>query len=169
MSSEALHTELIALPVRGVMSQPVLAIGADAPLGEALSALIRTGLRHLVVIDGNGHCLGVIADRALAAAWAIDPAALECVTVRHILDRRPSVVAGDATVGDVARAMHTDGVDSVAVIDRTGQPIGMITGGDLVALMARTAPSTFTDGGSEADVAAGDQGQAVTDSGRPPP
>jgi CBS-domain-containing membrane protein len=92
MSSDALHTELVALPVREVMSQPVLAIGADAPLGEALSALIRTGLRHLVVIDDDARCLGVIADRALAAAWALDAAALECAKVRHILDRRPSVV-----------------------------------------------------------------------------
>jgi len=32
--------------------------------------------------------------------------------------------------------MHVDRVDAVAVIDRTGCPIGMITGGDLVALMA---------------------------------
>lgn len=169
MSSDALHSELVALPVREVVSQPVLAIDADAPLGEALSALVRTGLRHLVVIDGDGHCLGVISDRAVAAAWALDPAALECVSVRHILDRRPSVVAGDATVGDVARAMHTDGVDSVAVIDRTGQPIGMITGGDLVALMARTVPGTLTEAGPETDVTAGDQGHGVTDSERPPP
>jgi predicted transcriptional regulator len=169
MSSNARHTELVTLRVREVMSQPVLAIGADAPLGEALSALIRTGLRHLVVIDADARCLGVIADRAVAAAWALDPAALECATVRHILDRRPSVVGGDATVGDVAQAMHTDGVDSVAVIDRTGQPIGMITGGDLVALIARIVPGPITEARPETDVTAGDQGPGVTDSERPPP
>ena len=37
---------------------------------------------------------------------------------------------------DVARAMYLDGVDAVAVIDRTGCPVGIVTGGDLVALMA---------------------------------
>jgi CBS domain-containing protein len=32
--------------------------------------------------------------------------------------------------------MHGDGVDAVAVIDEKGRCVGMVTGGDLVALLA---------------------------------
>jgi CBS domain-containing protein len=46
------------------------------------------------------------------------------------------VVGAEATIGDVARAMYLDAVDAVAVIDRAGRPVGMVTGGDLVAVMA---------------------------------
>jgi hypothetical protein len=32
--------------------------------------------------------------------------------------------------------MYVDAVDAVAVIDRSGCPVGMVTGSDLIALMA---------------------------------
>jgi CBS domain-containing protein len=67
--------------------------------------------------------------------------ALECVTVAAMLEPRPAVVGEDASVGEVARVMHTDGVDAVAVIDRGGRPIGLVTGGDPIALMACHIPA----------------------------
>lgn len=145
MSHAESHRELVTLPVLDVMSQPVLAVSARQPLGDALAVLVRTGLRHLAVVDDAERCVGVIADRAVAAAWAIDPAALEYVPVRRVLDPRPSVVGADATVGDVARLMHVDGVDAVAVIDRAGLPLGMVTGSDLVALMAGVVPPALAE------------------------
>ncbi len=50
------------------------------------------------------------------------------------------MVGLDATVGDVAQRMRLDAVDAVAVIDRTGGPVGMVTGSDLISLMATTVP-----------------------------
>ena len=136
MSERTAYRDLVALPVEEVMSRPVLSVTADALLGDTLAVMVQTGRRHLAVVDGGFRCLGVIGDRALAAAWAVDPTALGCTRVGRILDTRPSVVGADATVRDVARAMYLDGVDAVAVIDRTGCPVGIVTGGDLVALMA---------------------------------
>lgn len=135
-TKQAEHRDLVALPVADVMSHPVLSVTADVLLGDALAAMVRTGRRHIAVVDRAFRCLGVIGDRAVAAAWAVDPTALACTRVAHILDRRPSVVGTEATVRDAARAMYLDGVDAVAVIDRHGCPVGMITGGDLVALIA---------------------------------
>jgi hypothetical protein len=43
-------------------------------------------------------------------------------------------------IGDVAKSMFFDGLDAVAAIGRTGAPIGMVTGGDLVAVMAHQVP-----------------------------
>jgi CBS domain-containing protein len=106
--------------------------------------MVRTGLRHLAVVDDAGRCLGVVGDRAVAAAWAADPGALSCTPVERVLDRRPSVVGSEATIGEVARAMYVEGVDAVAVIDRTGRPVGMVTGGDLIRLMATAQDRTGT-------------------------
>jgi CBS domain-containing protein len=145
MSRHLVHANLVSQAVTGVMSSPAVAIAVSARLGSALAALTRTGLRHLVVVDERSRCVGVVADRAIAAAWAADPAALECASVGAVLEPRPAVVGADATVGEVARVMHTDGVDAVAVIDRTGRPIGLVTGGDLVALMAHHIPTDEAD------------------------
>jgi CBS domain-containing protein len=141
MSRHVVHQGLVSQPVTRIMSSPAVAIVESARLGSALTALTRTGLRHLAVVDEQSRCVGVVADRAIAAAWAADPAALECVSVAAVLEPRPAVVGADATVGEVARVMHTDGTDAVAVIDRTGRPIGLVTGGDLIALMAHHIPA----------------------------
>jgi CBS domain-containing protein len=145
MSRDLKHQDLVAQPVTEVMSSPAVAIVRSARLGSALAALTRTGLRHLAVIDERSRCVGVIADRAIAAAWAADPAALECVPVAAVLEPRPAVVGADASVGEVARVMHTDAVDAVAVIDRTGRPIGLVTGGDLIAMLAHHIPTDNPD------------------------
>jgi CBS domain-containing protein len=50
-----------------VMSSPVVCVTADASPAEAERVMISRRHRHVVVIDGFGRCLGVLADRALAA------------------------------------------------------------------------------------------------------
>ena len=141
MTTHVVHQDLVSRPVTRAMTSPAVAIAATARLGTALTALTRTSLRHLAVVDEQGRCLGVVADRAIAAAWAADPSTLECVPVAAVLEPRSAVVGDDATVGEVARVMYTDGVDAVAVIDRSGRPIGVVTGSDLIALMAHHIPA----------------------------
>ena len=136
MSKKTAHRDLVALPVAQIMSRPVYSVPIEARLGDVLAAMVRTGLRHVAVVDPAEICVGVVGDRAVASAWAADPTALARSTAGHLLDTRPSIVGPDATVGDVARAMYLDGVDAVAVVDRSGRPMGMVTGGDLVGLMA---------------------------------
>lgn len=135
------HTELTGTAVTDVMSHPVYTVRGDVTLVQALGAMVATGRRHLAVVDSEDRCLGVVGDRAVAAAWADDPGVLEHRRIRQLLDAKPSLVGADATVGDVARRMYTDGVDAVAVIDRHGCPIGMVTGGDLIGLMAQVIPA----------------------------
>ena len=77
MSKETVHRDLVALSVTEVMSQPVICVSADTMLGDVLAAMLSTNLRHLVVVDDGGSCRGVVGDRALAAAWATDHAALK--------------------------------------------------------------------------------------------
>jgi CBS domain-containing protein len=147
MSTDTKHQDLVAQPVTEVMSSPAIAIVESARLGSALAALTRTGLRHLAVVDQRSRCVGVVADRAIAAAWAADPAALERVPVAAAPEPRSAVVGADASVGEVARVMHTDGCDAVAVIDRAGRPIGLVTGGDLIAMLAHHIPTHDADEG----------------------
>jgi CBS domain-containing protein len=138
------HQDLTARPVDQIMSTPVFSVTADLRLVDALAAMVRTRLRHLVVVDDAGRCRGVVADRTITAAWAIDPTALSLTPIGRILDKRLAVVGAEATVAEVAQAMHTDAVDAVAVIDRTGCPVGLVTGGDLVALLATEVNASRT-------------------------
>lgn len=72
-----------------VMSKPAVTIPLHATLDEALNKMVRTGLRHLAVVDDGGHCTGVLSDRAIAAAWAANYAALAHSTVASVLEPIP--------------------------------------------------------------------------------
>ncbi|GAA1600927.1 HPP family protein [Catellatospora bangladeshensis] len=120
-----------------VMSAPVRCVETSATLGEALGVMVRDRLRHLVVTDEGGRCVGVLADRSVVAAWATEPTSLTYRRVSSVLDRTPAVVAAEAAVVDAARLMRTECVDAVAVVDARGVAVGIVTGSDLVALLAR--------------------------------
>ncbi len=124
-------------PVTEIMSKPAVTISAQALLDDALIQMARAGVRHLAVVDDAGRCAGVLSDRAIAAAWAIDYAALTHRTVATVLDREPAIVSMRDRVADAARLMHANGVDAVAVLDDRAQPVGIVTGSDLVSLLAR--------------------------------
>lgn len=94
-----------------------------------------TKLRHLVVVDGAGRCAGVISDRAIVAAWAAEPGCLSARHVSSVLDSTPATV--DAEEVDAARLMCGNHVDAVAVVDRRGCAVGVITGSGLVTLLTR--------------------------------
>jgi CBS domain-containing protein len=132
----ALPDALARRAVTEVMSNPVVCVTADATLGEALRAMVGSGHRHVVAIHGSGPCLGVLADRVVAAAWAHQADALELASVSSVLEPQAAVVTRSARVTDAARLMRVAGVDAVAVIDEFGHPVGIVTGSDLVALLA---------------------------------
>lgn len=120
-----------------VMSKPALSIPVYATLDEALTTMVRTGRRHVTVVDAGGHCVGVLSDRAIAAAWATDYAALSHCAVASVLDPEPALISIRDTVADAARLMITGGFDAVAVVDDHGDPVGMVTGTDLIGLLAK--------------------------------
>lgn len=123
--------------VTAAMNSPVTCVTASTPLGDALQTMVRAGLRHLAVLDENEELIGILSDRAIASAWATNPAGLAHTAVSTVLEPRPVTVASAAHVLDAARLMRAAGTDAVAVIDATGGIVGIITGSDLIAQLAR--------------------------------
>lgn len=123
--------------VSAVMSSPVMSIDAGMSLGDALQTMVRAGLRHLAVTGSDGRFIGILSDRAIAAAWAADPDGLGQTDVSLVLEPGPARVPPAAHVLDAARAMRRAGTDAVAVIDDAGTVVGIVTGTDLIAQLAR--------------------------------
>jgi CBS domain-containing protein len=121
--------------VSDVMSRAILTITRELSLGDALAVMIGAGTRHLVVVNGERRCSGVLSDRDVAAAFARDPSALTWQRARDVVGP-PAMLDQAATVGEAARAMCSGGVDAVAVVDAETRPVGIVTAGDLVALLA---------------------------------
>ena len=123
--------------VTTVMSHPVLAVSASAFFADALHALVTHGLRHLAVVDDTGRCVGLLADRTVAAEWAARPMAFVRRAVASACDDRQPIVDRDATVATAARVMRRCATDAVIVVDPDRRPLGILTGGDVIALLAK--------------------------------
>jgi CBS domain-containing protein len=128
---------LASKPVTTIMSSPVACIDGSTSLGEALQIMVRRGLRHLAVVDTAGRCMGVLSDRTIAAAWAANPTNLHAQTAAAVVDRTPPILDTTAKVLQAARLMRRSATDAVVIVDPTGTAAGIVTGSDLVALLAR--------------------------------
>lgn len=122
--------------VTAVMSSPVQCVPASMPLGIALPTMVRRAVRHLAIVDDGGRFIGILSDRAIAAAWAADPSCLSRVTAATAMEAGPAIVGPGAHVLDAARAMRANGTDAVAVVDAAGAVVGIVTGSDMIAQLA---------------------------------
>ncbi len=120
-----------------VMSKPPVVVSDRELLDDALVKMIGAGLRHLVVVDDTGRCVGVLSDRAITAVWATDFNALAVRSVASALEGEPATMSVLNEVVDAALLMRAQGVDALAVTDTEGRPVGIVTGSDLVALLAK--------------------------------
>jgi acetoin utilization protein AcuB len=122
-----------------VMSAPVATIAATARLSTAWSAIYRSGRRHLVVIS-NRQCVGVVDDRRIGLEWPMGELRAAELTVGEITRRDTSTVGTSTAVAEIAQLMIGDGVDAVPVLSESGELVGLVTGSDLIALMAYGRP-----------------------------
>jgi CBS domain-containing protein len=124
-----------SVTVGQIMSQPAVAVEAQESAWVAMQRLTTSGVRHLVVVSG-GRCVGVLSDRHVAAAWPFGELSRRTQLVLDLLgDARPSVTTR-TTAADAARAMLATGVDALPVVDADDRVVGLVTGSDLLRLLA---------------------------------
>ncbi len=123
--------------VATMMSHPVVTVPDAASLDDALRLMVASNVRHLVVLDDDGSYRGIVSDREISAAWAADPDGLTARTVLSIVDGSVPTVGVSTYVVAAARAMRAATTDAVAVVDPAGSIVGIVTGTDLIGLLAR--------------------------------
>lgn len=132
-------------PITEVMRRTAPIVPGRMPLHEALAMMVRMGTRHLIAVDEDGRCLGVLSDRTVAARWATDQAPLIKRTVVSALDIRPAVIPANWVIANAAKFMLGAHVDAVAVSDPEGRPVGLLTVSDLIAQL--TGDPALSKGG----------------------
>lgn len=136
----------MTLKVSDLMSHPVLTLEADETLSLAEEIMSLTRLRHLPVIDGDCHLVGLVTHRDLLRAQASSLAALSRyedkqlkrgVAVSEVMRREVESIASDAAAVDAARLMRQKKYGCLPVVDG-GVLVGIITEADFLDLAIRT-------------------------------
>ena len=133
---ESQHSPGVLGLVSDLLGAPVLTVDVAETLWDAWQLMFVSGLHHLVVVR-EGEAIGVLTDRMLLADLPL--------TADHLGRRRVSelvpahavpVLHPEQGARDAAVIMATHGAEAVAVVDRVGRVVGLVTQGDIVGAVA---------------------------------
>jgi CBS domain-containing protein len=114
-----------------LMSSPVNSIEASAPAKEAAQRMQERVVRRLLVTD-NGKPVGVISVSDIVASIA-EKAIIKRKIVADVMSDVFLTCRDQTPLASAARAMTSTGWRSVLVVDANGQPMGVVSGLDLLA------------------------------------
>ncbi|MFR9676924.1 CBS domain-containing protein [Streptomyces sp. TR06-5] len=139
--------------VNDVMSQPVVAVGAEASFKEIAEALERWQVSAVPVLEGDGRVVGVVSEADLLPTEgarddpsspaeevrrADEPLWAGALTARDLMSAPAVSVRADATLPQAARAMARRRLKRLPVVDVEGHLVGMVSRSDLLKVFLRS-------------------------------
>lgn len=124
------------------MTHPVITVGADVPVMDALEMLRREHIRRAPVVE-NGKLVGIVSENDLRNAspgqattlsvWEINYLVSK-ITVRKVMTRDVVTTIEDTPIEEAARIMADHKVGGLPVL-RDGKVVGIITETDIFKVM----------------------------------
>jgi CBS domain-containing protein len=145
--------ELRTPTVHDCMTRDPIVVEEDACLADAIDQMERYGVRHLPVVAEDGRLVGVITERHLrdCSPSRLAPTdRLECqrllasTPVLQVADRDPGAISPEAPVPYAIARMRRLRVGCLPVLAR-GRRVGILTSGDLIALLERVLVDEATE------------------------
>ncbi|MEF3366001.1 CBS domain-containing protein [Methylocystis sp. 9N] len=109
---------------------------ADISLREAAALMMRHGIGALVVLDDRGALRGLIAERDIVSAIALEGADALTQSVSHYMQTDPASAREDDAVEHTMRLMTVERRRHIPVI-RERQIVGLVSIGDVVKYRIR--------------------------------
>lgn len=122
-----------ALEIRTVMHPSPFTISPAQSLEAAKQRMAEHGIRHLPVQDG-GKLVGVLSDRDLYFALAVDRKTADELTVRDACTAEPYIVPPSTPVYEVARRMAHEQL-GCALVAENDHVVGIFTTVDAARLL----------------------------------
>jgi CBS domain-containing protein len=114
--------------------RPPLVVRSDAPVGDALAAMVAADLPAVAVVDSDGHYRGVFGEReVIRALWP--PDATPLATVGDHADTACRPVETTCSEAAIAALLARPGMPLVPVVEHR-RPVGLVTRRDLARALA---------------------------------
>lgn len=161
----------LATPVSAIMSRDVTCVTADLAIERLAEILLAHGFSGLPVVDAQGAAVGVVSKTDLlrflhdnadpdeheplvvqtgaGIAYELGPgfelAALARATVGEIMTNITVSVPADASLGQAAALMASEGVHRVPVTDAEQRVVGLLSSLDVLRWLGRQAGYLITE------------------------
>lgn len=124
--------------VQQVMFSEIPVVALDADLAMIIAAMVEAGLRRVVVVDDEGHPVGLISDsdvvsriqpqerRSALSALRGGPAPTSRVTARELMSPGVLTADPDTPIIEAARQMLAQQRKWLVVVDQEGRTLGLV-------------------------------------------
>lgn len=130
--------------VRDHMTTDVLTVAPEATMADVVALLKTRHVRHLPVVDADGHVLGILSDRDVRArvtgplSWLPDAEiddAMRKMLAREVMTDEPITLPVDASMAQAAQVLLDKEISCLPVVD-DGKLVGILTERDFVRAVA---------------------------------
>lgn len=137
-----------------IMTRPAVSIHEDRQLTEAVDLMLQKGLKRLPVVDSGGRLVGIVSRMDLfrtimkeSPDWQtfkkLDIQVENLHSVSDIMRRDTHTVKPDTPLDEVMRIIDSNDIQRVAVVDKEGHYLGLISDEDLLAAFSRHSASLW--------------------------
>lgn len=130
--THALDRQLGSIPVSRIMNTDVAVAHPFESIYRARALIVQRQVKTLPVIDSERRVIGVL---SIIDLFTRDLVELE--TVDSIMRPEVTTILESTPVADLVPMMTTEGYKNVPVVDDDGRLVGMITRGELIAVLHR--------------------------------
>ncbi|GAA1544466.1 HPP family protein [Nocardioides humi] len=130
--THALDRRLGSIPVSRIMNPDVAVVHPFESIYRARTLLVQRQVKTLPVVDDGRHVIGVV---SIIDLFTRDIVELE--SVDSIMRPDVTTIPADTPVADLVPIMTTEGYKNVPVVDDDARLVGMITRGELIAVLHR--------------------------------
>jgi CBS domain-containing membrane protein len=130
--AHALDRHLGSVPVSRIMHTDVAVVRPFESIYRVRTVIVQRRVKTLPVIDEGDHVVGIV---SIIDLFTRDLVELE--TVESIMIRDVTTIPATTPVADLVPLMTQEGYKNVPVVDEQDRLVGMITRGDLIAVLHR--------------------------------
>lgn len=113
-----------------VMTSPVITLGPDQPVEEALALFEEFAFHHVPLLDGDGRLAGLVSDRDLYAALETPGEPLS-----QFMTSRLVVATASTYLKEAAGALMAEKISSLPIIDPDLGLQGIVTIADMLSFL----------------------------------
>jgi len=130
------------MQIRTVLSakdRPLVTIGTDATVTEAVAELVRHNIGSLPVRDESGSLVGMFTERDVLRGLHNRGKEFCHEAIGSVMTTNVITCAVGDSVHDAMGRMSTHGIGQLPVLDEDGKLIGLVSVGDLIRTLHESA------------------------------
>lgn len=119
-------TRKLSTKVKDLMEVPPVTISENATVDEAASMMWEKNIGSLIVLGESGDMVGIITERDMLFAVTKGLTG-KVVPVSSITSKTDLLATPNQSIATAVETMRKGGVRHLPVVDKNGQPLGMIS------------------------------------------